>query len=214
MIILYACLLLVAVCAVVPGLHLRRLADVRLRHTWLVWLALAGQVVLISVLPDHGALSSAAHLASYGLAGVFAVVNLRVPGTWLVGGGGASNLSAIAANGGTMPASPEALEASGWQPTPGQFANSAAVAEPRLAFLGDVFATPSWLPVQSVFSVGDVVIVVGVAVFLAVTCRRAAPGPDVDTEAARLQPPPTAGPGPRRPPGRHDHRRGIAPRRT
>ena len=99
-----------------------------------------------------------------------AVVKIKV-----VGVGGASNLAAILANGGTMPASPAALEASGWQATPGQFANSAVVTEPRLAFLGDVFATPSWLPVHSVYSIGDVVIVVGVAVFLHRTCR--GPGP-------------------------------------
>lgn len=171
MIILYACLVLVAVWAALPGTDLRRLASVQLRSAWLVWLALAGQVVLISVLPDHGDLSSAAHLVSYGLAGVFVVRNRRVPGTWLVGAGGASNLTAIAANGGTMPASPAALEAAGWRADPGQFANSAAVADPRLAFLGDVFATPSWSPVHSVFSVGDIVIVVGVAVFLHLTCH-------------------------------------------
>ena len=184
MIILYACLVLAAVCAALPGSDLRRLAGIRLRHTWLVWLALAGQVVLISVLPDQGKPSSAAHLVSYALAGIFAVLNRRVAGTWLVAAGGASNLTAIAANGGTMPASPAALEASGWQADPGQFANSAVVAEPHLAFLGDVFATPSWLPVDSVFSVGDVVIVVGVAVFLHATCRRPSPVPVAATAAA------------------------------
>ena len=175
MIILYACVLLAAAYAVVPGTDLRRLAHVRLRSTWLVWLALAVQVLVISVLPDGQNLSEAAHLASYGLAALFAVLNIRTAGTALVGAGGASNLAAILANGGTMPASPAALEASGWQATPGQFANSAVVTEPRLAFLGDVFATPSWLPVHSVYSIGDVVIVVGVAVFLRRTCR--GPGP-------------------------------------
>ena len=82
------------------------------------------------------------------------------------------NLVAISANGGVMPASPSALRASGWTPAPGHFANSAAVADPRLPWLGDVFATPSWLPVHSVFSLGDIVIVAGVAVFLQQTCRR------------------------------------------
>lgn len=172
MIILYACLVVAAVFALLPGFDLRRLAHIRLRHTWLVWLALADQVVVISVLPDMGHLNNAAHLASYGLAALFAVLNFRSAGTWVVGVGGASNLAAIVANGGTMPASASALEASGWQAPPGHFANSAVVAEPRLAFLGDVFVTPSWLPVHSVFSLGDVVIVIGVAVFLFSTCRR------------------------------------------
>lgn len=171
MIILYACLVLAAVHALLPGSDLRRLADVRLRGTWLVWLALAVQVLVISVLPDGGRASSAAHLASYVLAGAFAVANLRSAGTWLVGAGGSSNLVAIAANGGTMPASAAALEASGWQADAGRFANSAVLEQPRLAALGDVFVTPSWSPVQSVFSIGDVVIVAGVALFLHLTCR-------------------------------------------
>lgn len=172
MIILYACILLVAVYAVLPGSDLRRLGEIRLRHTWLVWLALAVQVVVISVLPDGG-WNQGAHLATYGLAALFAVLNLRCAGTWVIGLGGLANLTAILANGGVMPASPAALEASGWQATPGQFANSAVVAQPRLALLGDVFATPSWFPVSSVFSIGDVVIVVGVTLFLDRACRAA-----------------------------------------
>lgn len=185
MIILYACLVLAAGYALLPGSDLRRLAQVRLRHTWLVWLALADQVVVISVLPDGGRLSELAHLASYGFAALFAVLNLRSAGTWVIGAGGASNLVAIVANGGVMPASVDALEASGWQADPGQFANSAVVEEPRLALLGDVFATPSWLPVDSVFSIGDIVIVIGVAVFLHMTCRR---DPGLATQRAAATP--------------------------
>ncbi|MGJ7440831.1 DUF5317 family protein [Aquipuribacter sp. MA13-6] len=172
MIILYCCLLLLAVHAVLPGSDLRRLGRLSMRHTWLVWLALAVQVVVMSVLPDAGPLSQAAHLGTYGLAAVFAGLNLRSAGTWVVAAGGALNLTAITANGGVMPASASAVAASGWQAAPGQFANSAVLAQPRLLPLGDVFATPAWLPVNSVFSVGDVLVVLGVAVFLHLTCRR------------------------------------------
>ena len=100
---------------------------------------------------------------------------------------GLLNLVAIAANGGVMPATRDALEASGWEPTPGHFANSALVAGPHVQFLGDVFATPSWLPVHSVFSVGDVVIVAGFALFLHETCwvgRAARPAQPVTTESS------------------------------
>jgi hypothetical protein len=175
-IIAYACLGVLLVHAVAPRSDLRRLADVRLRHIWLVWLALAGQVVLISLLPAQSPGTSAtAHVTTYALAGLFAVANHRIPGAIVVGIGGACNLAAIAANGGTMPASPRALAQSGWHATPGHFANSAAVEHPRLSWLGDIFATPSWSPVHSVFSVGDLIIVVGVAVFLHRTCRVDAP---------------------------------------
>jgi hypothetical protein len=171
MIILYACLLLALMHAMLPGSDLRRLGHIRLRHTWLVWLALVDQIVVISVLPNMGAVSEGAHLASYGLAALFAVLNNRSAGTWIVGIGGICNLAAIVANGGIMPATSGALKASGWRAAPGHFANSAALPHPRLVPLGDVFSTPPWFPVHSVFSVGDVVIVLGVALFLHSVCR-------------------------------------------
>ena len=45
-----------------------------------------------------------------------------------------------------------------------RFANSTAVAHPKLQFLGDVFALPSSWPLHNVFSVGDVLIVLGALV--------------------------------------------------
>ena len=98
MIILYASLVVAAVFALLPGFDLRRLAHIRLRHTWLVWLALADQVLFISFLPDVGQLNNAAHLASYALAALFAVLNFRYAGTWVVGVGGASNLAGCPAH--------------------------------------------------------------------------------------------------------------------
>ncbi len=172
MIIAYCCLLLLVLHAALPGSRLGELAQIRLRHTRLIWLALLDQVLVISVLPNsEPALSAAAHVASYGLAGLFFFLNRRLPGAWLVAAGGASNVAAIVANGGTMPASAAALNTSGWQPAPGKFANSAALPDPHLAFLGDVFATPPWFPVHSVFSLGDIIIVVGMAMFMQRTCR-------------------------------------------
>ena len=51
------------------------------------------------------------------------------------------------------------------------FDNSALVAHPRLGYLGDVFAVPRWLPTHNVFSVGDVLILVGVGYLLHRECR-------------------------------------------
>jgi hypothetical protein len=79
---------------------------------------------------------------------------------WLAALGGALNLAAITANGGVMPADPDALAAAGVHQQAGDFANSTAVAHPHLAFLGDVFAVPASWPVSNVFSMGDVVLVV------------------------------------------------------
>ena len=177
MIILWSAVLLLLAHAVAPGSRLSRLGALQWRHFWLVWLALGVQVLVISVLPDEHAWSQAGHLATYALAAVFVGLNHRSLGTLVIGAGGLLNLVAISANAGVMPASASALRESGWTPEPGHFANSAAVENPRLPWFGDVFATPSWLPVHSIFSIGDVVIVLGIAVFLQQTCRRSEADP-------------------------------------
>ena len=65
-----------------------------------------------------------------------------------------------------MPASRGALETAGLDVQSGQFANSDYVEGAHVAFLGDVFAVPAGWPGANVFSVGDVLMLVGV--FLAV----------------------------------------------
>jgi hypothetical protein len=171
MLTLYVCAVaLVAV--LLGGGKLRQLANVRIRHVWLVWLALADQIIVISVIPDsHPSILSAAHLASYVAAGACLALNRRLPGILLVAAGGASNGLVIALNGGTLPASSAALRASGWHPRPGHFRNSAVLPHARLPLLGDIFATPAWLPGHDVFSVGDIAICLGVLWFLWHTCR-------------------------------------------
>lgn len=147
------------------GGRLRRLGDVRFRGAWLILLALVAQVVVISVVPEaNHAVLSGVHLATYVAAGAFLVLNRKIPGLLVVAAGAASNGVTIALNGGTLPASRSALERAGLHLTPGEFLNSGVLEHPRLGFLGDVFAIPQGLPLSNVFSVGDVVIVLGVAV--------------------------------------------------
>jgi Family of unknown function (DUF5317) len=166
-----------AVVVAVEALFLRRrlaqLMTIRFRRMYLVWLALVDQILVISVLPDHDHLIlDIANLVSYAAAAFFVWSNRRIPGVVLLGAGGALNLLAIVTNGGTMPASASALRASGWRVQAGHFANSAVVAHPKLAFLGDVFASPRWVPFHDVFSVGDLVIVLAVGVLVYKTCAR------------------------------------------
>ena len=59
------------------------------------------------------------------------------------------------------------------------------VSDPRLGFLGDVLATPSSLPLANVFSIGDVVILIGLAL-LFVSVSRLPP----DSAATFLRPEP------------------------
>jgi hypothetical protein len=75
-----------------------------------------------------------------------------------------------------MPAAPGALAALGvGQDT--VYSNSVVLAHPALEPLTDIFAIPRGIPFANVFSVGDVLIGLGVAVAIVVAMKRAA-GPD------------------------------------
>ena len=150
------------VLATVPlfGGRLYRLADIELRHPWLLIAGLLVQVLIIEVAAGADIPHGALHVLSYAMVGAFVVVNRSVPGMVAMGLGGGLNGIAIAANGGVMPASPEALATAGLTAGDG-FANSAAVEGARVAWLGDVLAVPASLPLANVFSVGDVLLAAG-----------------------------------------------------
>jgi hypothetical protein len=92
------------------------------------------------------------------------VANRRVVGMPVLALGATLNLIAIVANNGVMPASRSALRTAGRLTTSTDFVNSAAVAHPRLLFLGDILAVPHWVPLANVYSIGDVCIAIGVAI--------------------------------------------------
>jgi len=154
----------------VLGGDLRGLGRLELRRPELALADLGLQVVVTSVIPgaDH-TLLSALHLGSYALAGWFVWANRSLSGILPMAAGGALNLAAIVANGGVMPASARAIALSGLDVGDG-FANSAALADPRLLFLGDIIPVPAG-PVANVLSVGDLVLFAGLALLLARACR-------------------------------------------
>jgi Family of unknown function (DUF5317) len=161
--VLVAVVVLSALAVPLFGGRLGALAEVRLRHAWAIFAALGLAVVAIELpgLPDG--VRSGLLVAAYPVGAVFLAANWRVPGIPLAALGAALNLLAITANGGVMPASAAALERAGLATDASGFQNSAAVAHPRLALLGDVFAVPASWPLSNVFSVGDLLIAVGLA---------------------------------------------------
>ena len=97
------------------------------------------------------------------------VVNLRQPGFWLIIIGALANFAVIVANGGQMPASPTPGRRSTVLPPCRRrdFSNSVlAGPDTALAFLGDNFVLPRPLPLANVFSIGDVLIGAGGALFI------------------------------------------------
>jgi hypothetical protein len=164
---------LAALSVLACGGSFENLSRVKIKARGTIVAALALQILIISVIPKEvpGWLGSGLHLGSYGLAVFFLVRNRHIPWLWLVGLGGLSNLVAIGANGGVMPASPVALSAAGRSRHPGEFLNSTSLAKPHLAFLGDDFSIPHTWPLANVFSIGDIVLAIGVLLLLHSVCE-------------------------------------------
>jgi hypothetical protein len=166
-----AALLLCILSVPLTGGRLSGLAEHEFRRGGLAVAALVVQVLIISILP-HGVagFSKEIHLATYLLLGAFLVANRHIPGLLVIAAGGALNFAAILTNGGVMPADPNAIAAAGITQISADFANSAPAGGAPLGFLGDVFHTPAWLPIHNVFSVGDLVIVLGAFLLLHRAC--------------------------------------------
>jgi hypothetical protein len=144
-----------------------RVGDIRLRWVGLFYVAIALQIVAFPVsalpwrTPDRAAV--VLWLTSYALFALGAARNVRIAGVPLVAVGMVSNVAAILANGGHMPALPSALRAAGLHFE--QSRNSAVLSAPHLSWLVDRWAAPGWVPMANVYSVGDVLIATGGFVF-------------------------------------------------
>ena len=151
------------------GGRIGRLAELRLHWIGLAVAGLIVQLVLFSpVLSDRvGGLGPPIYIGSTLAVLVFVLRNVTVPGLLLVALGSLSNLVAILANGGYMPASPAALATLATEPGDG-YSNSLETATPAFAPLTDIFALPPEVPFANIFSVGDVLI--GLGIGAAVAC--------------------------------------------
>lgn len=171
MFILYAVVIGV-VAGFLAGGGLAGLAGVRLRWPAAVAAGLVIQVVLFTdaVAARVGDLGPWVYVGSTLLVVAAIVRNISLAGMPLVLAGATSNLAAIVANGGYMPASHGALEATG-KAAPTIYSNSSVVPDPALWFLTDIFALPTWLPFANVFSAGDVLLGVGIAAVIVIAMR-------------------------------------------
>jgi hypothetical protein len=174
--ILYAVLIGLAIGVLAGGRPLA-LGDIRFRWGGLIVIGFLSQILLFSpaVASQIGDLGPWLYVGTTLLVGAALLRNIRLPGMPVIGLGALSNMAAILANGGYMPSTEAALSAVG-KTAPTIYSNSALVPDPALAPLIDRFALPAWLPLANVFSVGDVLIGVGVAALIVVVMRRAPRG--------------------------------------
>lgn len=174
---------LAIVVALVRGGSLQQLASIKLRWIPLVIASLSLQLLIFTPIRATPLLTVATqplYFCSLALLVIWVALNWRIPGMALMATGLLCNFLAIVANGGYMPASPEALRFAGKL---GNFEqgsivenNSIATTEQvRLWLLTDIFALPSWLPLANVISIGDILITAGAAWLCYRTMTKASP---------------------------------------
>ncbi len=164
------------VAGLLRGGSLANLGRLKLRALWLILVALLIQVLIFPLgrAPLLPVGTAYLHLVSYALLLAFIVVNRRYPEILVMGAGLVLNLVVIAANGGYMPASATALTRAGLPEVAraledgvGQ-GNTVLMGEgTRLNFLGDFLYLPAGVPLASAFSIGDIVLGLGLAFLLA-----------------------------------------------
>jgi Family of unknown function (DUF5317) len=154
---------------------LGNLAGFRFRWAWVAVAGLVVQLVLFTPTGDaiFGNAGPAIYVASTALVFLAVLRNIRLPGMAIVALGSLSNLAAIVANGGAMPADPAALATAGFADA-GSNTNSVVLEHPALQPLTDIFAVPAGIPMANVYSIGDVLIGVGIVVMIATLMRRPA----------------------------------------
>ena len=154
------------------GGRLRGLADLTFRFTPVALVGLLVQVVLFdprvtSWIGDAGPVIYVGSTTAV-LAAVLA--NLRTRGMPLVAAGSASNLLAIVANGGYMPANAAAYASQG-RTAAEVYSNTRIMDQPAFAILTDIIPLPGWIPFANVVSIGDLLIALGVVAVIAFAMR-------------------------------------------
>ncbi len=185
--ILILCLALAVAWALLREGRLSKLQFASVRAHGAVLVAFAIQLVLLYFpLPTAvtGWLRLPALFLSYALLAVFVWQNRRLRGMWLLAAGLAANALVIAANGGYMPVTSEAVIAAGKAHLVSNAAPGALIfgsknillpaAQTNLWLLSDIFVLPPPFPVPSVFSLGDALIALGM--FRLVSCLLGASG--------------------------------------
>ncbi|MFW6190435.1 MAG: DUF5317 domain-containing protein, partial [Candidatus Bipolaricaulota bacterium] len=158
------------------------LENIDLSYIWLVPLSLVIQLLIFPLFAEQPVVpvgTGILHVLSYIILAFFVLANLKVWGMPLMGAGMAANLLAITANGGYMPASPGSLLKAGEievayhlirKGTYGNVINMNG--SNAFEFLGDWLYLPGWFPFSTAFSLGDLLVVLGLLFFFGAGMRK------------------------------------------
>lgn len=158
--------------ASVRGGRISRFADTDFRKIGWIILSFAIRFALswaTGRVAIPGPVAAVVHVSAYVMVIVAVVANLRIRGMWLIGAGTALNALVIAANGGRMPIGMDGLRRAGLDILPSfqpiaagaSYTHELVDAATRIAFLGDVLCIPKPLWPPTVFSVGDILVMIG-----------------------------------------------------
>lgn len=178
MFILYAVVLGIIIGYILGG-RLTNLSERPFKNIFLVIFGFLIQILIFSSLPFVKPLerfpfiTTTLHILSYLLILAFIISNIKLKGIISIGTGIFLNAIVIILNKGHMPASIDSFRSS----SVGKYAdilskgdtvnNSKAIASDTiLPWLGDIFAIPSSIPLSNVFSIGDVIIAIGLCIYL------------------------------------------------
>ena len=178
MFILYAVILGIIFGYITKG-NLKYIVQRPLFWTGLVFVAFAIQLVIFSNIPFVSTLPKAIivvlHYVSYLCLLIFIIRNYKNLGICVIGIGIFLNALVIFLNGGHMPTIPENLGNTSFGPSEELINQGVAVhnsakmtSDTLLPFLGDIFYMPSWIPLSNVFSIGDIIIAVGICLYIAI----------------------------------------------
>ena len=151
--------------------RVKHLAALKLRYLWLVVAAILLQLAIFPLFSDRPILpyaTTALHFLSYGLIFLFLCLNYHLFPFSLIGLGAFLNLVVIVANGGYMPSSVTALEHAGAHEVAahliqdGVYGNVVLMTDTtRLNVLGDLLYFPVKIPLVTAFSIGDLLLALG-----------------------------------------------------
>jgi len=157
------------------GGKIANLEDLGIRYLWLVPLSLLIQLLIFPLFTEQpviGLATGTFHVLSYVILALFVIANLKVWGFIIMGSGMAANALVIGLNGGYMPSSVPSLLKSGEYEVAyhltqaGTYGNVIHMnSSTAFEFLGDWLYLPRWIPFSTAFSLGDLLIAVGLVFF-------------------------------------------------
>ena len=168
--------LIVIIIAVIVNKGLRGIEHKKVEQFCLILLGFAIQLVIFSQEFSYSKLNFLTpilYIYSLLILLIFMVLNLQYKGIKIAGIGFLSNLVAIVSNGGYMPQDLMKIELVWGQEKvellkqTGRFNNAISMSpNTHLNFLGDIIAIPKPKFLMGVYSVGDVFITIGIAIFI------------------------------------------------